>query len=65
MHFILIVAFLTGSAVSGSPGVSMQEFDTMKTCEAAGEKAHALAGSLPGSPCGANADQVRWVCVPK
>lgn len=62
MHFVLIIAFLTSASMGGTQGVTMQEFDSKTSCEAAGAKAHEMAAGLRGDD---DAQHVRWACVPK
>lgn len=60
MKFILIVAYVTSLTGGGTPAVTMQEFDTQKACDNAGQVAVKLAKKLPGE--GRN---ITWECVLK
>lgn len=64
MHFVLIIAFLTSTSMGGTQGVTMQEFDTKTSCEAAGARAREMAASLRGDE-DAQHVHLALACMPK
>lgn len=62
MKFVLIIAYLTGNSMGGTQGVTLQEFESKQSCEAAGAKATELARRLRG---GDRKSPILWECVAK